>query len=164
MSRVFRLHRQYFSTQNSTISPAERQARSQGRGASTVADTTRGVSKEEPSSRVKTTSTVLRLCEFCGSRLHKHRSECKASGQDCFYCSRHFSKICRQNPDNMNSDNTEIKQIDIEQYSGCEQSEYTTPYYLTNDQVKASVKCLKTTAQVHYIHNTDTKHIRPLSD
>ena len=39
-------------------------------------------------------------CEFCGSRPHKHRSECKASGQECFYCGRlgHFSKMYKQNP------------------------------------------------------------------
>ena len=42
------------------------------------------------------------------------------------------------------------------------QSEYTIPYYLINDHAKASVKCLKTTAKVHYIHNKDTEHIRPL--
>ena len=37
-----------------------------------------------------------------------------------------------------------------------------TPYYLTNDQVKASVKHLQTTAKVHQMHNRDTAHIRPL--
>ena len=42
------------------------------------------------------------------------------------------------------------------------QGEYTTPYYLTNDQAKASVKCLKTTAKVHHMHNRDTEHIRLL--
>ena len=41
-------------------------------------------------------------------------------------------------------------------------SEYITPYYLTNDQVKASAKCLKTTAKVHHMHNRDTEYIRPL--
>ena len=42
------------------------------------------------------------------------------------------------------------------------QSEYTTPYFITNNQAKASIKCLKTTAKIHHMHNTDTKHIRPL--
>ena len=61
------------------------------------------------------------------------------------------------------SDKTEIKHIDMEEQSpDYTQSEYTTPYYLTNDQVKASVKCLKTTARVHHMHNRDTEHIRPL--
>ena len=71
--------------------------------------------------------------------------------------------MCRQNPDNQYSDKTEVKHIDTEEQSpDYTQSEYTTPYYLTNDQVKASVKCLKTTAKVHYMHNRDTEHIRPL--
>ena len=61
--------------------------------------------------------------------------------------------MCRQNPDNQYSDKTEIKDIDME---------YTTPYYLTNNQAKALVKCLKTTASVHHMHNRDTEHTRPL--
>ena len=71
--------------------------------------------------------------------------------------------MCRQNPDNQYSDKTEVKHIDTkEQSPDYTQSEYTTPYYLTNDQAKASVKCLKTTAKVHHMHNCDTEHIRPL--
>ena len=71
--------------------------------------------------------------------------------------------MCRQNLYNQYSDKTEIKHIDTEeQYPDYTQSEYTTPYYLTNDQVKASVKCLKTTARVHHMYNRDTEHIRPL--
>ena len=71
--------------------------------------------------------------------------------------------MCRQNPDNQSSDRTEVKHIDTEEQSpDYAQSEYTTPYYLTNDQVKASVKYLKTTAKVHHMHNRDTEHIRPL--
>ena len=67
------------------------------------------------------------------------------------------------NPENQDSDKTEVKHIDTEEQSpDYTQSEYTTPYYLTNDQVKASVKCLKTTAKVHYMQNKDTEHIRPL--
>ena len=69
----------------------------------------------------------------------------------------------RQNPDNQYSDKTEVKHIDTEEQSpDYGHSEYTTPYYLTNDQVKASVKCLKTTVKVHHMHNGDTEHIRPL--
>ena len=49
-----------------------------------------------------------------------------------------------------------------EQSPDCTQSEYTTPYYITNDQTKASIKCLKTTAKIHHMHNTDTEHIRLL--
>ena len=68
-------------------------------------------------------------CELCGSRPHKYRSECKASGQECFYCGRlgHFSKMCKQNPENQNSDKTEVKHIDMEEQSpDYTQSEYTT--------------------------------------
>ena len=100
-------------------------------------------------------------CEFCVSRPHKYRSECKALGQKCFYCGklRYFSKMCKENLENQDSDKTEVKHIDIEEQSP--DYAHTTPY-LTNDQVKASVKCLKTTAKVHYMHNKDTEHIRPL--
>ena len=56
---------------------------------------------------------------------------------------------------------TEFKHTDTEERSpDYTQSEYTTPYYLTNDQAKASIKCLKTTAKVHYMHNKDTGHIK----
>ena len=75
----------------------------------------------------------------------------------------HFSKMCRHNPDNQNAEKTAIKHIDIEeQPTDYIQSEYTIPYYVTNDQAKAAVKCLKTTVRVHYIHDKDTEHIRPL--
>ena len=69
--------------------------------------------------------------------------------------------MCRQNPDNQ-IDKTEVKHIDLVESQDCIQSEYTTPFYLTNDQVKATVKCLKTTAKVHHMHKKDTEHIRPL--
>ena len=42
------------------------------------------------------------------------------------------------------------------------QSEYTTPYYVTNEQAKAAIKCLKNTAKSHHIKDKDTEHIRPL--
>ena len=61
-------------------------------------------------------------------------------------------KCARQNPDNQYSDKTEVKHIDMEEQSpDYAQSEYTTPYYLTKDQAKASVKCFKTTARVHHM-------------
>ena len=52
-------------------------------------------------------------CGFCRSRPHKHRSEFRASGQECFHWGRlgHFSKMCRQNPDNQDSDKTGVKHI-----------------------------------------------------
>ena len=67
--------------------------------------------------------------------------------------------MCKQNPENQDSDKTEVKHIDMEEQSpDYDQSWYTTPYYLSNDQAKASVKCLKTTAKVHYMHNKDRAH------
>ena len=68
--------------------------------------------------------------------------------------------MCRWNLDNQYSDRTEVKHIDIEEQSpDCTQSEYTTPNYLINGQVKASVKCLKTTAKIHHMHNKNTEYI-----
>ena len=67
--------------------------------------------------------------------------------------------MCRKNPDNQYSDKTEVKHMDMEEQSpDYAQSEY----YLTNDQAKASVKCLRTTAKIHHMCNRDTEHIRPL--
>ena len=58
---------------------------------------------------------------------------------------------------------TAVKHIDMEeQPPDYFQSEYTTPYFFTNEQAKAPVKCLKTTARVHHIQDKDTEHIRPL--
>ena len=72
--------------------------------------------------------------------------------------------MCRHNPDYQNQEKIVIKHIDTEeQPADYIQSEYTTPYYdVTNEQAKAPVKCLKTTARVHHIQNKDTEHIRPL--
>ena len=68
--------------------------------------------------------------------------------------------MCRQNSE---SDKTEVKHIGTEEESqDCPQSEYTTPFYDTNDQTTASVKCLKTTTKLHYMKNKDNEHIRPL--
>ena len=68
--------------------------------------------------------------------------------------------MCRQNTE---CDKIEVKHIDTEVESqDCNQNEYTTPFYLTNDQVKASVKCLKTSTKVHYMKGNDNEHIRPL--
>ena len=56
-----------------------------------------------------------------------------------------------------------VNHIDTEEQSlDYTQSEFTTPYYLTNDQAKESVKCLKTTAKVHHMQKRDTENIRPL--
>ena len=111
------------------------------------------------------TGTVLRpVCENCSFRPRKSREECRALNQECFHCGRgHFSKMCRQNPDNQYGDKTEVKHTDMgEQFPDYAQSEYMTPHYLTNDQAEASVKCLKTTAKIHHMHNRDTEHIIPL--
>ena len=61
---------------------------------------------------------------------------------------------------NIESDKTEVKHIDTEE--DCPQSEYTAPFYDTNDQTKASVKCLKTTTKLKYMKHRDNEHIRPL--
>ena len=62
-----------------------------------------------------------------------------------------------------NSEKTAVKHIDSEeQPQDYFQSEYITPYFITNEQVKAPIKCLKTTARVHHIQDRDTEHIRPL--
>ena len=64
----------------------------------------------------------------------------------------HFSKVCRQRSDYQNSEKTAIKHIDTkEQPPDYFQSEYTTPYFVTNEQAKAPIKCLKTTTRVHHI-------------
>ena len=75
----------------------------------------------------------------------------------------HFSKVCRHNPDYQNNEKTAVKYIEAkEQPPDYFQSEYTTPYYVTNEQVKAPIKCLKTTTGVHHIQGKDTEHIRSL--
>ena len=104
-------------------------------------------------------------CGYCGSWPHRTGEECKAVGQECHHCGRlgHFSKVCRQRSDYQNSENTAVKHIDMEeQPPDYFQSEYTTPYFFTNEQAKAPIKCLKTTARVHHIQDRHTEHIRPL--
>ena len=104
-------------------------------------------------------------CGYCGLWPHKAGEECKAAGQECLYCGRvgHFSKVCRQKLYHQQSDKTAVKHIDMEeQPPDYFQSEYTTPYFITNEQAKAPIKCLKTTAKVHHIQDRDTEHIRPL--
>ena len=104
-------------------------------------------------------------CSYCGSWPHRSGEEWKAVGQECHNCGRlgHFSKVCRQRSDYQNSEKTAIKHIDMEeQPPDYFQSEYTTPYFITNEQAKAPIKCLKTTTRVHHIQGRDTEHIRSL--
>ena len=104
-------------------------------------------------------------CGCCGSWPHRTGEECKASGQECYNCGKlgHFTKVCRHNPDYQNNEKTAVKHIETEeQPPDYFQSEYTTPYYITNEQAKAPIKCLKTTTRVHHIQGKDTEHIRPL--
>ena len=104
-------------------------------------------------------------CKYYGLWPHKTGEECITSGQECYKRGklRHFSKMCRHNPDYQNHEKTVIKHINTEeQPADYIQSEYTTPYYVTNEQAKATIKCLKTTTKVHHIQDKDTEHIRPL--
>ena len=104
-------------------------------------------------------------CGYCGSWPHRAGEECRAAGQECLYCGKigHFSKVCKQKLNYQQSDKTAVKHIDTEeQPPDYFQSEYTTPYFITNEQAKAPIKCLKTTAKVHHIQDKDTEHIRPL--
>ena len=104
-------------------------------------------------------------CGYCGSWPHRAGEECRAAGQECLYCGKigHFSKVCKQKLNYQQSDKTAIKHIDTEeQPADYFQSEHTTPYFITNEQAKVPIKCLKTTAKVHHIQDRDTEHIRPL--
>ena len=128
-----------------------------------AAEPAREVAQEDPG---ETTGIVQRLhADYCGQWPHKAGEDCKATGQECSYCGRlgHFSKVCRQRLYHQQSDKTAVKHIDTEeQPPDYFQSEYTTPYFITNEQAKAPIKCLKTTAKVHHIQDKDTEHIRPL--
>ena len=114
----------------------------------------------------ETTDIVPRLhAVTVGSWPHRVGEECKSTGQECHHCGklRQFSKVCRQRSDCQYSEKTAVKHIDTEeQPTDYFQREYTTPYFITNEQAKAPVKCLKTTAKVHHIQDRDTEHIRPL--
>ena len=94
-------------------------------------------------------------CDHCGSGPHRPDQDCGKIG--------HFANVCRQSSDYKNNDKTTVNHTETEeQATDYSQSEYTTPYYLTDEQEKASVNCLKTTARVHHIKNKDTDHIRLL--
>ena len=64
-------------------------------------------------------------------------------------------------------DKNDVKHIDTNeeenpQSEQCEQ-DYTTPFFLRKEKgIKSTVKSLKTTTKVHYIHNKGTEHIQPL--
>ena len=162
--RVYRLWVQYISPQTDSIFSAVGQAMLQGqrtlqggrpgcRGGPVTGTWPQRDYKHSPKT----------ACQQCGSDPHKSREECRAISQECYHCGRlgDFSNVCRRNPDNCNK--TEVNHTDMEEQSpDYTQSGYTTPYYITNDQAKASIKCLKTTAKLHHMHNTDTEHIRPL--
>ena len=79
-------------------------------------------------------------CNYCGSWPHRIGEECKASNQECYNCGKlgHFSKVCRQRSDYQNNDKTAVKHINMEeQPPDYFQSEYTTPYYVTNRASKS---------------------------
>ena len=57
--------------------------------------------------------------------------------------SRHFAKLCK----------IKVKHIDMEEESqDFTQSDYTTPFFVTNDQVKIPSRL----AKVHYMYHKDT--------
>ena len=160
LTRVCRLHSQYTSTQNYPISTTANQVKFQGRGGYTGPLRGRrfshrgGMGGAWPQRDFRHSTETI--CEYCGSWPHKSGEECKASHQECYYCGklRHFSKMCRQNPDYQNREKTTIKHINTEEEpADYIQSEYTTPYYVPNEQTKAAVKCIKTTAKVHHIQD-----------
>ena len=104
-------------------------------------------------------------CGNCGNPQHKYRSECKSFKVECYLCHRrgHFAHMCRTYP---MQDQNDVKHIDTNeeenpQSEHCEQ-DYTTPFFLRKEEgIKSTVKSLITT-KVHYIHNKDAEHIRPL--
>ena len=128
-------------------------------------DPATGAAWEEPTPR-ETTDIVPRLhVDTVAHGPYRSGEECKAVGQECYHCGRlgDFSKVCRQKSDYQINEKTVVKHIDTEeQPPDYFQSEYTTPYFITNEQAKAPVKCLKTTARAHHIQNKDTEHIRTL--
>ena len=56
-------------------------------------------------------------CKYCGLWPHKTGEKCIGSGQECYNCAklRHFSKMCRHNPDYQNHKKTAIKHIDTKE-------------------------------------------------
>ena len=134
-------------------------------GHTEVADPATGAAQEGPGPR-ETTGTVLRLHVVTAAHgPTEQEKNAEPHSQECLYCGRlgHFSKVCKQKPNYHQSDKTAVKHIDTEeQPPDYFQSEYTTPYFITNEQAKAPIKCLKTTAKVHHIQDRDTEHIRPL--
>ena len=128
-------------------------------------DLATGLAWEEPGPR-ETTGTVLRLLVNTvayGPTKQEKSARPQVKNVTTVENLGHFSKMCRHNPDYQNHEKTAIKHIDTEeQPADYIQSEYTTPYYVTNEQAKAAIKCLKTTTRVHHIQDKDTEHIRPL--
>ena len=39
----------------------------------------------------------MQNCQYCGNKLHKHKTECPAYGKQCHKCSKynHFAKLCK---------------------------------------------------------------------
>ena len=115
-----------------------------------MAGSTTGAAKEGPSPKDKTTDTVLSL------HMNSVAQDPTNTDQNAELQGRNVSIV--GDLDNQDNGKTEVKHIDTEEQSpDYAQHEYTTPYYLTNDQVKASVKCLiysQSPLHAQYKHRT----------
>ena len=132
-TRICRVHRQYINTQNSPVSTPVRQVKVQGQRSLQRPTQGQQTWPQRWLSPGETSDTVLRL--HISTVAHGPTNQERNAKP-------HIKSV------------TAIENLDI--------SHYTTPYYVTNELAKASVKCLKTTAKVHHIQDKDTEHIRPL--
>ena len=170
LTRVHRLHRQYTHTPNNWISTSMPQDKFQGQRR-----LQRPLQRQETQPQgqhgrclplEKLQSTVLRL--HAGTTAHgptdqERNAELWARSATTVADSDIFQQYAGKGQTIKIMKRLQSEHMDMEeQPPDYFQSEYTTPYFITNEQAKAPIKCLKTTARVHHIQDRDTKHIRPL--